>query len=312
MTGSTRAVIDVGTNSVKLLVADVFEREAVPLLEKGTQTRLGHGLYQTGRLSQEAIELTAETVHDFQIQSEPYGCDAVQIVATSAAREASNTVELQNAIRAATGLEMQIISGDDEARFAFIGATSHLKATDSKVVIADVGGGSSELMIGEAGKLMAHSSFQLGTVRLYESNPPSDPPTVEELRNVRVFLDTFIAEKVLPAIGESLQSSTNDLTLIGTGGTSSILARITGRLAKFERDQIDNTRFTLAQLTQLTEQLWHLPLADRKQLKGLPSERADVILTGTVIYEALLRNLPIKAMTCSTRGLRFGILLAGG
>ena len=306
MSGTTRAVIDIGTNSVKLLIADVLEDEIVPLLEKGTQTRLGRGLYESGRLSPDAIERTAETTCDFVERCAPFGCDDIRIIATSAARDATNAADLTSAIRAATNVGMQIISGDDEARFVFRGAASHACERDCRMLVADVGGGSTELIIGESGRMIDHASFQLGTVRLHEARPPSDPPSADELDSLRTYLNEFIDHYVIPKFKDL---GLNKTTMISTGGTSSILARIRGMLGKFERERIDETEFDLATLTHLTEQLWRVPLEERRQLKGLPPERADVILTGAAIYEALLRKLPVSAVQCSTRGLRFGLLL---
>lgn len=307
---SRRAVIDIGTNSVKLLVAEVKGDEAIPLLEQSKQTRLGEGFYQSLVLRPEAIQRTVAAVADFVETAKSFGPEFARIIATSAAREARNQADFEAAIQRAVGQPVEIISGDQEAEWIFQGVRAWPDFAERPILVLDAGGGSTELIFGANGKMLAGASLDLGTVRLLERFPPSDPPRAKELASLRNWLDRFLDEHIESSFRRTLRERAEAPLLVGTGGTSSILARIHGRLESFERHRIDETRLTDQEVSRLVDRLWSLPLDPRKQIIGLPAKRADVILMGSAIFEAVLRNFQITQMRCSTRGLRFAALSA--
>jgi exopolyphosphatase/guanosine-5'-triphosphate,3'-diphosphate pyrophosphatase len=305
-----RAVIDVGTNSVKLLVADVSGGEVRPVVEQSRQTRLGQGFYDTHRLQPESLARTAEAVREFgQIAREQAAAD-IRVIATSAARDAVNPEDLTQAIERASGLRTEIISGAVEAEWAFLGAATDRALARQPMLLLDVGGGSTEFILGRAPRIHFARSFPLGTVRLLEMIPVSDPPTPSQFEACRDWLQQCLRRDVLPQLQPALQQESGEVQLVGTGGTTSILARIEKELVSFDRGQIESTVLTFAQVAGRRENLWRLPLAGRKEITGLPPNRADVILPGVLIYEVVMREFGFPQLRVSTRGLRFAAVMA--
>jgi len=305
-----RAVIDVGTNSVKLLVAQVSGRRVDPLLEQSEQTRLGIGFYETHRLQPAAIAQTARAVAGFARKAAEWSAVSTRVIATSAARDALNQDELIEAIRTTSGLAVEVISGEQEADWAFRGVATTLLFVGQPLLIVDVGGGSTEFILGEGDHQQFGHSFRLGTVRLMEQLPHSDPPTPEEWERCRVTLTEYLAQQVRPVIESELRTfSSSTVQLVATGGTSSIMARIELGLTSFDRGRIEALRLTQAQIRRQRERLWGVELVDRKKIIGLPADRADVILTGVAIYEVLMALFGFPDLRVSTRGLRFAALL---
>lgn len=311
MEAKRRAVIDVGTNSVKLLVADVRGREVTPLHEESKQTRLGKGFYETHLLQPEPIAETAKAVQIFTETARNHGAEAVRVIATSAARDAANPRDLTNAIERASGLKTEIITGAKEAEWAFQGVTSDVGLAKHPLLLLDVGGGSTEFIIGRGKEKHFAHSFPLGTVRLMEKVPHSEPPTVAELAACRRWLKELIIGEIRPLIEPALvhEKKLNDVVLVGTGGTTSILARMENQLDHFDRDKIEHTILSYGVVSDWANRLWQLPLEQRKAIVGLPKQRADVILTGVLIFEAIMEHLGFAELRVSTRGLRFAAVM---
>ena len=181
---SRRAVIDIGTNSVKLLVAEVSGPRVQPLVERSRQTRLGRGFYATHRLQPAAIADTARAVAGFAAQAREWGAAPPRVIATSAARDAVNQSELLDALRAASNLEVEVISGEQEADWSFRGVNSDPAIAGQPLLLVDVGGGSTEFILGEGDHQKFRRSFPIGTVRLMEQLPRSDPPTGEPAEKI--------------------------------------------------------------------------------------------------------------------------------
>src|ERR1043166_7995052 len=309
-----RAVIDVGTNSIKLLVADVAGHEVQPVVEESKQTRLGRGFYETHRLQPEAIATTAKAVAKFAEMARERQAVSIRAIATSAARDAVNQKELTCAIEQAAGLKVEIISGEQEADWAFQGVTTDPELAQQPLLLLDVGGGSTEFILGQGGHKHFSQSVPLGTVRLMEKIPHSDPPRAEEWAACRRWLKDFLEAEVgrklrvqSPKSGvhspqstvHSLKSQVGEqgLRLVGTGGTASILARM------------EAVRLSLDRVRWHAERLWGLPLESRKEIVGLPKNRADVILTGVAIHEAVMEQFGFGELRISTRGLRFAVVM---
>jgi exopolyphosphatase / guanosine-5'-triphosphate,3'-diphosphate pyrophosphatase len=315
MQPTRRAVIDVGTNSIKLLVADVLGGAVEPVFEDSEQTRLGAGFYDTHRLQPEAIAETARAVASFVAQARQMNAVFTRIVATSAARDAVNPADLTSAIEAACGLKVEIISGEREADLAFRGVTTVPELAHLPLLLMDVGGGSTEFILGQGEHRHFCKSFRLGVLRLFEQMPPGDPPSARRLAECRRWVKEFLIGEVRPLLEPALKRETKIDTehrpsqLVGTGGTATILARMEGKLGKFDRERIEGMRLSLDQVSAHVEHLWGVSLAARKRIVGLPKKRADVILTGVVIYEEVMRALGFNEVRVSTRGLRFAVVM---
>jgi exopolyphosphatase / guanosine-5'-triphosphate,3'-diphosphate pyrophosphatase len=304
-----RAVIDVGTNSIKLLVADVRGRDVRPVHEESRQTRLGRGFYETRRLQPETIAHTAAVVWEFAEIARERNSASIRVIATSAARDAMNPVDLTSSIERACGLKTEIISGAREAEWAFQGVATDGELAKQPLLLLDVGGGSTEFILGHGTKKSFAHSFPLGTVRLLEKFPHSDPPTRAEFVKCRDWLKQFLHGEVRPQLEPALKNETAEIQIVGTGGTTSILARIEKKLDRFDREKIERTVLSFEQIVAQRKNLWHLPLARRKEIIGLPKLRADVILTGVVIYEAVMAEFGFQQLRISTRGLRFAAVM---
>jgi exopolyphosphatase/guanosine-5'-triphosphate,3'-diphosphate pyrophosphatase len=306
-----RAVIDIGTNSVKLLVADVNGGHVEPRHEAANQTRLGRGFYDAHILQPAAIHATAEAVAGFAKTATAMGAQSLRVFATSATRDAKNPEDLLRAVDAACSLRVEIISGEQEAEWAFRGVTSDPTLARQPLLLLDVGGGSTEFILGEGEHKHFRQSFPLGVVRLLESHPHSDPPQPAELAATRAWLRDFLATQVAPQLELALarERSQGQLLLVGTGGSASILATLETGLSKFDRRKIEDVRLRAGRVTQWVERLWSLPLAERRTLPGLPPPRADVMLTGAAIYEAVMACFHFTELRITTRGLRFAALV---
>ena len=311
-----RAVIDVGTNSVKLLVADVSGREVETVWEESKQTRLGRGFYETRRLQSDAIDATGKAVAQFRETAAKHEAKSIRVIATSAARDAVNGDELRSAIEKGSGLKMEIISGEQEADWVFQGVTTDPRLANEPLLLLDVGGGSTEFIVGQGTHKYFSQSFPLGTVRLLEKNPLGDPPKKEELKRCREWIRNFLGEEVKPVVKlnglyelHKLHEG-EKLMLVGTGGTTSILGRMEAKLETYDRAKIEATRLSRDRIHWHVEHLWSLPLEERKHIVGLPPNRADVILMGVAIYEAIMEEFGFSELRISTRGLRFAAVMA--
>ena len=310
MEAMRRAVIDVGTNSVKLLVADVRGREVQPVHEESRQTRLGQGFYETRRLQPEPIARTAEAVWEFAEIAREKNADSIRVIATSAARDAVNPADLTDSILRASGLKTEIISGAREAEWAFRGVTTDAELARQPLLLLDVGGGSTEFILGHGAEkafrpqLSARHGAADGKI---SAQRPADARRVRQA--CRDWVKHFLRSEVRPQLGPALKNEAGEIRLVGTGGTTSILARMEKKLDRFDREKIERTVLGFDQVVAHRKKLWRLPLEERKEISGLPRLRADVILTGVLIYEAVMEEFGFKQLRVSTRGLRFAAVM---
>jgi exopolyphosphatase / guanosine-5'-triphosphate,3'-diphosphate pyrophosphatase len=305
-----RAVIDIGTNSIKLLVAELRGGTIHPLLEQSEQTRLGAGFYETHELQPQAISLTAQAVQRFVEAAAQWAPERIRIIATSAVRDAVNQSALIDAVTRAAQLPVEVISGEQEAEWVFAGVRSDPQLRNVPLLILDVGGGSTEFILGENDVPYYRNSFRLGTVRLLEQFPVSDPPTPAEWHACCAWLRDFIRAEIAPPLQPQLQRYPQGrVQLVGTGGTTTILGRIQLQLHSFERELLENALLARPQILEHEQRLWSLALAERRKIIGLPSRRADVILTGTSIFARVMEEFGFETLRVSTRGLRFAALL---
>jgi exopolyphosphatase/guanosine-5'-triphosphate,3'-diphosphate pyrophosphatase len=210
-----------------------------------------------------------------------------------------------------SGLSVEIISGEQEAEWAFQGVTTDPQLAQQPLLLLDVGGGSTEFILGQGNHKHFAQSFPLGTVRLLEKIPHSDPPSARELEECRVWVKKFLCDRVSPELIPALrrEASPGKVKLVGTGGTTSILARMEAKLDGFDRERIEGARLSLERVRRHVNHLWSLPLAEREKISGLPKKRADVILTGAAIYEAVMEEFGFSELRVSTRGLRFAAVM---
>ena len=301
-----RGVIDIGTNSVKLLIADLQDDEISPRLETSRQTRLGQGLYADGKLQAEPIRATVAAVNELLALAKQNDCGDTRIIATSAVREATNAGELLEAL----GQAVEVLSGDDEARLAFDGVLSCPRLAKRPALVVDVGGGSTEFIVGDAGGMRFHLSLPLGSVRLMERHPAGDPPTADECAAVREATDTQLRAREVPELRRQIAAfgQAAPVQLVATGGVASILAMMELGIDDHDRERMEAVGLSVERVAAWRGRLWGLRLARRREITGLPANRADVALFGSLIVEQSMRQLGFDALRVSTRGIRFGVL----
>ncbi len=294
------AAIDVGTNSVLLLVA---ERNAaggwVPVCERAEITRLGKGVDATKRLAPESMELTATTISHFVLEAKEHGAAQVVVSATSAARDAANGPDFLSLVRERAGVTVEIISGDEEARLSFASAYADFGGRQPLVVL-DIGGGSTEFIFGEPdGRIAYRRSFDVGAVRLTERVVKHDPPSATELAHLESLVgDAFSA----------LPSPPKGARLVGVAGTVTTVAAIARGIDPYDASVVHGLELSAAEIDAVVTRLAQLPVALRRTVPGLQPKRADVVVAGGIVLQSALRRLGVASCTVSDRGLRWGLL----
>lgn len=285
MGGEPRAAVDVGSNSVRLLIADAG---GSPLHREMRITRLGRGVDRHGRLDDDALARTVQALTDFHRQWRRHGVAArVRIAATSAVRDAADRDRFFAAVREVTGVDAEVLSGEQEAALAHRGATGALQI-DEPAMVLDVGGGSTELVVGGPdGGVAASVSLQLGCVRLTERLLPSDPPASGELAAAREEIVARLdeAEQRLAAGGASPR---RPASIVGVAGTATTLGALHLGLERYDPERIHGTRVPAGALRDLSVQLAGLPAAARSGLGPIQPGREDVIHGGALIVAAVV------------------------
>jgi len=303
-TQNRRAVIDVGSNSVKILVADEHDGVISPILQRGKQTRLGKGVFESSILQTDRINETAHVISQFADQARELGATTLRILATSAAREATNRAEFDQAVAEAEG-KLEIISGEEEANLILQGVRTHPDFANGPLAVIDVGGGSTELLIADENILLTQASHPLGTVRWLEKFPPNDPPTPDNRETVQKSIAQFIESAIEPQFKDIPLPP----TLVASGGSPKFLTRLLKGTRNLSMEQIESTVVSLDEIRQLADQLWSLPLAERKKLPGISARRADVLLMGAAMYETMMEQFGFKSLRPSMRGLGYGAII---
>ena len=291
------AAIDIGTNSVLLLVAErSAQGQFLPVVERAELTRLGRGVDSRRALAPEAIEATVRVLEQYAREARALGVQQIAACATSAARDASNGEAFLAAVKTRAGLTVEIISGDEEARLSFASAWADFKGSGPLVVL-DIGGGSTELIYGDAsGALSFRRSFDVGSVRLTERFITTDPVSPAERARLTAQLDQAFAQLPPPAPG---------FQLVGVAGTVTTVCAVARKIDPYDAARVHGAVLTAAEVFATAQTLCATPLAARRSLAGLQPKRADVIPAGALILEGALRRLGAKTVRVSDRGLRW-------
>lgn len=297
---SRYATIDIGTNSVLLLVAEHAGGQWNAVVERAELTRLGQGVDKTRTLAADAIERTVEVVARFATEARALGARAIAVTATSAARDAQNGAAFLETVHQRADVTVEILPGDDEARLSFASAFADFGSTRPLVVI-DIGGGSTEFIFGDiSGAISFRQSFDVGAVRLTERFITSDPPQRAELAAVEEHLDRTFA--LLP-------TPEGTARVVGVAGTVTTLFAVATRLEPYDAKVVHGAELSVSQIASITQRLATLPIALRRTLPGLQPKRADVIVAGGLILQRAMSRLGAAALTVSDRGLRWGLLV---
>jgi len=300
------AVIDIGTNSVLLLVCEVtpVDGALTVLLDTGEITRLGYGLNTTGRLEAAAIERAFAVLKTFTQRAESLGASRIAAIGTSALRIASNANDLINQVERELGIDVKVISGETEAYYTYLAVRSdtafYNRLSGQQLVLIDIGGGSTEVVIGRE-KVERCWSLNLGAVYLSERFLNHDPPTEAEVKALASTVVATLAEQVdLPVEKRS--------TLAGVGGTLVNLAAVKLRLMAYSASRIHGTTLSQHEITAQIRRFCGVGLAERMTIPGLEPKRADVIIAGAVILLGIMTYAGVEQVYVSVRGARYGAM----
>jgi exopolyphosphatase/guanosine-5'-triphosphate,3'-diphosphate pyrophosphatase len=309
MTTAASAAVDIGTNSVKLTVGRRGEDGSLSILLDTTAiTRLGKGVDEAGRLDPEAVRRTLDALAGFGAEAKALGATRIAAVGTSALRDAADGREFIAEASNRLGGPVEVISGEREAELIYNAARRDPEIARqtrgaAALAVMDIGGGSTEVVLGRGDAVRFRDSLQLGAVRLTERTLHSDPPTEAERGAAVALADEALAAVPAPEGG---------VVAVGSGGTIANLAAMERMAADPARrptpDDLHGTRLTLDQIEARIRALAALTLAERRQTPGLEPDRADVIIAGAIIQARALRRLGADGVIASARGLRYGLL----
>lgn len=302
--GTKIAVVDLGTNSTRLLVAEATADGALRQLDRRSEvTHLGQGVDGSGRLADDAMQRVYDCLADFREVADGLGVDRSVAVATSAARDAENGEGFRDTIRDRFGFDIAIISGEEEARLTFLGATAGRPARDPALVV-DVGGGSTEFVIGVPGSAPTfHVSTRLGSVRQSERHLASDPPEHSETQALGRAVRQIIFEAVPDRERRDVREG------IAVAGTATSLAAIDQELDPYDPERVDGYRLVLGECERMLAMLAALPLEERRGVPGLHPERAPTIVAGAAILVEAMRGFGLDQIEVSEADILHGVAL---
>ncbi len=285
------AAIDIGTNSTRLLIAEIDKRNRLKALHTALKTtRLGEGI--NGRcLHAAAIERTVRAVKNFVEYSLNYGVDDITIAATSAVRDASNKEEFARLIRCSTGRQLRILAGEEEAELSYRGVLAGLSGVKEGVAVIDVGGGSTEFSWRDKNQL-CYASSNVGAVRMTEGD----------------YDDQEIARLLLPVIAKVKEQQIS--RLVAVGGTATTLAAIIQKLEHYDPKKVHGFEIKVKQVEEVLALLESKTLVERKKIPGLPPDRADIIVAGVRIILIILKEMELNSFVVSEADMLWGLAMA--
>jgi exopolyphosphatase/guanosine-5'-triphosphate,3'-diphosphate pyrophosphatase len=298
------AGVDIGTLTGRLLIADLLPgRRLREVRSERRILRLGEGVDQTKQLSVAAMDRVVQCLKEWRELIDIAQVDAVAVVATSAVRDAANREEFIDRVKCEAGFEVELISGEEEARRTMLGIRSGLPIDVTDVLALDIGGGSTEFILDRPGKNPVVRSIDIGVVRLCERLLHHDPPTDKEVRQAR----EWVASETKAAVAD--MSNYQTATFVGTAGTVTSLAAMAQKLSTYEPARIHNYQLQLTTIQEIEQTLLSRKKSDRAGLPGLEKGREEVIAAGAIIIRTIMETLGMSSVLVSDLGLREGVLI---
>jgi exopolyphosphatase/guanosine-5'-triphosphate,3'-diphosphate pyrophosphatase len=297
------AVIDIGTNSTRLLLADVAGPRVEQVERRTTVTNMGRGVDHTGLICSEAIEDVCSVVADYRARYEEMGAERLIAIATSAVRDAANGDAFIAELRERFGIDARLLTGEEEARLTYLGATAQRSAEDPTLVF-DIGGGSTELIVGSGTDVSFHTSLQAGTIRQSERHLTSDPPDPHELEDLAAEIRHLIEDAI------ASQPDARPTHAIAVAGTPTSLAAIDQELEPYDPGRVHGHRLPMKRVQRMLSRLSSLPLAERLRVPGLHPGRAPTIVAGTVILVQVMRAFGLEEIEVSELDILHGSALS--
>ncbi len=298
------AAIDCGTNSLRLLIADVSDHGLTDVLRRMEIVRLGTGVDRTKRLDEAALRRTRAVLVDYAQLLKLHRVEVVRMVATSAVRDASNAEELRSMVRDVLGIEVTVLNGEAEARLSYLGAAGGLDPAEGPFLVLDIGGGSTELVYGETpNKPNAAVSMNIGAVRLTERCFRDDPPALEQVTSAEREIRAAMAKT-----GAAFLRCAR--TVVGVAGSATTVVAIAEGLTRYESDRIHHARISAQRVNEITAWLLTAPHAARVAVKAVHPGRVDVIAAGALILREALQAMGSAELLCSEHDILDGVALA--
>ncbi|THJ17140.1 MAG: Ppx/GppA family phosphatase [Nitrospira sp. CG24E] len=298
------AGVDIGTLTCRLLIADLSpDRRLKDIRSERRILRLGEGVDQTKRLSGVAMDRVIQCLREWKVVIDAHHVNACIAVATSAVRDAENRDEFLERVGVEAGIEIEVITGDEEARRTLLGIRSGLPPHVTNLLALDIGGGSTEFILDRPDQSPVVRSIDIGVVRLCERVLHHDPPTGEEVRQAR----EWVASETIAAVSD--MGNYQAATLVGTAGTITSLAAMAQKLPAYEPAKIHNYRLQLDTIRELEQPLLSRKKVDRTGLPGLEKGREEVIAAGAIIIMTVMETLGMSSVLVSDLGLREGVLI---
>lgn len=296
------ATIDIGTNTVLLLIVDIDDAGRITTLAYEQRTpRLGKDVDAQKIIGKAAFERVAADLREYKTICSRYSPERIVAVGTSAVRDAKNSVEFITYIKAETGIEVEIVSGEEEAKLAYFGALSGYQGPEQLLAVIDIGGGSTEITMGTRKEIHHKISLDIGSVRMTERFLRHDPPTLSELKTAEREIAASL--RVLPEFDFSRA------VVIGVAGTAASLATIDQGLKEFRRERITNYHLTKPAVNNLLKKLVTMKVREILTLSTVTEGRADILTAGTLILHTFMQRTDIKEIIVSERGVRYGLAL---
>lgn len=309
-----RSVIDIGTNTILMLIAEYDEHNSNihTILDIQRVPRLGKGVDSNRNILPESIKKAIDILNEYKTISNENNSTSITATATSFIRDSHNKEEFINEIKQNTGIEIEILSGSDEAKYTFIGGVyDKLDSGKTKLTTIDIGGGSTEITtaskpaasIQELSKLViTGKSMNIGSVRINEKYLNSHPPPFENIVNAETFINKNLKE---------IDFDISDTELIGVAGTITTLGAIVLGLDKFETDKVDNLNISIVEIEDILSKLIPMPIEELYGMGDYMTGRADIVIPGILILKCFMRKFGFKNVKVSTKGLRYGVFLKG-
>jgi len=302
---STVAIVDIGSNSIRLLIAEKTDDNEITELDRQAHvTRLGQGVDTSNTLADEAIERTYTVLADYAQRIDAHDCDTRIAVLTSAVRDSDNGQEFAQTIERRYGLTPHVLKGDEEARLTYLGATSERDPDDTTpTLVLDIGGGSTELIVGAGPEVRFRVSTQAGVVRQTERHLPDDPPTEAEMdalaQDVRGILADNVPEELRTAVKRG----------IAVAGTATSLAAIAQQLDPYDPEKVHGYEVSTAECERILGELSEMTLDQRREVPGLHPDRAPTIIAGVLIFEEVVQLFGLTEIEVSEHDILRGAAL---
>ncbi|OGQ26688.1 MAG: hypothetical protein A3F89_03050 [Deltaproteobacteria bacterium RIFCSPLOWO2_12_FULL_50_11] len=296
---SPQATIDIGTNSVLLLIAQKRGNRLEVLCDLARVSRLGEGLHLSRVFGPTAMERTLTVLKDYKKLCDQKGVERILAVGTAAFRKASNTPDFIDRVHKELGIAIRVISGDEEATLSFQSVAHDFGHLGDSLVVLDIGGGSTEVITSTQS-----ISLDIGVVTLLETFLKNDPPTDLEVKELRLDVQKFLS-KELHHFLEGLAASP---ILVGLAGTVTTLSSVAQGLKKWDPQKVQGSRLTDKNLEELLKRFLAVPLKRRQEIPGMDPDRADTIIPGVILLQEIMRVLKTPSLLVSDRGLRYALL----